>query len=355
MKHQVKQALRSGWARLLFHTGLFRLVGRCMPQRLTILAGHCVEDRGCNQGLPADMKLSAAKLAELLGFLGRHYDLCTVGEGVRRLHKADRGTRSMVALSMDDGYRDNHRTLQPMLEELGATATIFLESRPLDERRVNWSHKYFWLLRSMDANAIAHGMMAASTDTQLSACLQSTLAAGGDLAYRVKRVLKYDVDAQVRNAALDKLFDQHGGDEEALCDQLYMTWAEARELQEHGLELGGHTVGHDVLSTLSPDAARAEITGGRDALLRELGRPALVSFAYPFGRHWDYHEAAREGVREAGFEVAVTTHAGLVTIATDKLRLPRWMLEEQTPLHLLVAEACGGFELLRRFGLNLSE
>jgi peptidoglycan/xylan/chitin deacetylase (PgdA/CDA1 family) len=355
VKHQIKTTLRDAWARLLFHTGLFRLVGRLMPRRLTILAGHCVEDRECNGDLPADMKLSEDKLRDLLGFLGRHFDLCTVGQGLRRLAGTEPGVRSMVALSMDDGYKDNHRTLMPLLEAIGASATVFLESRALDERLVNWSHKYFWLLCSMDATAVARGMMAASTDEDMHTRLESTLLAGGDLAYRVKRVLKYDVDASARNSALDALFETHGGDERALCDQLYMTWADARELQGRGFELGGHTVRHDVLSTLTPQAARAEIMGGRDALKRELGQKALFSFAYPFGRHWDYDQAAMDGVEAAGFELAVTTHAGVVTPGSDKMRLPRLMLDEETPLHLLVAEACGGFELLRRFGLNLSE
>jgi hypothetical protein len=31
------------------------------------------------------------------------------------------------------------------------------------------------------------------------------------------------------------------------------------------------------------------------------------------------------------------------------------MIDEDASLPLIVAEACGGFELLRRFGLDLSE
>jgi hypothetical protein len=37
------------------------------------------------------------------------------------------------------------------------------------------------------------------------------------------------------------------------------------------------------------------------------------------------------------------------------MELRRIMIDEDARLHLIVAEACGGFELLRRAGLDLSE
>ena len=52
---------------------------------------------------------------------------------------------------------------------------------------------------------------------------------------------------------------------------------------------------------------------------------------------------------------ATTTHAGTNTPGSCPHRLARWMIDEATPLHLMAAEACGGFELLRRLGLDLSE
>jgi hypothetical protein len=41
--------------------------------------------------------------------------------------------------------------------------------------------------------------------------------------------------------------------------------------------------------------------------------------AYPFGH---YDDTAKEGLRQAGFEMARTIEPGSVTIGTDKLALP---------------------------------
>jgi len=197
--------------------------------------------------------------------------------------------------------------------------------------------------------------MAASGDAATNEKLRRVCEEGGDLAYLVKRVLKYDAERGEREGVTGDLFRAKGGDERALCDRIYLNWDEARELQAGGVELGGHTATHAILSRLARGDQDSEVGTGRAALERELGADAVRSFAYPFGRRWDFDDSAAEAVRSSGFQSAVTTHAGTNHKGGDSMRLARWMIDEDTPLHLLAAEACGGFALLRRFGIDLSE
>lgn len=351
MKHRIKLLLRDLYARLLYFTGLDRLVDRWMPPRLTILAGHCVAEPAVNGDLPSDMKISPERLATILSRLGARYELCTVGQGVQRLDAGP--SRSMVALSMDDGYLDNRTTLLPLLERLGCKVTVYLESRPLTERRVNWSHKFFWLAAAIGTEPLLRAYLGHASDPGTAERLREVLAGNGDRLYLAKRVLKYDAPAGDRDRTLSRVFEEHGGDERALCDRLYMDWDDVRALERAGMELGGHTVTHPILSRLNAEEARAEIEGGRTALVQELGAAAVRSFAYPFGRRWDYDDVAARAVQESGFTSAVTTHAGTNFAGGDRMRLARWMFDEDTPVHHLAAEACGGFELLRRIGIDL--
>ncbi|WP_425955745.1 polysaccharide deacetylase family protein [Xylanimonas sp. McL0601] len=57
--------------------------------------------------------------------------------------------------------------------------------------------------------------------------------------------------------------------------------------------------------------------------------------AYPFG---DYDEAAKQGLREAGFAMARTTHHGYVHAGTDKLALPCIRMSYGTRVNGLVAQ-----------------
>ncbi len=350
MKHKLKMTVREAWARLLYHTGLHILVNRLMPRRLTILTSHCVAHES-NAFLPPDMKIEASRLKQLLAWFGRHYDWVSVGDGWNRLQEG--AGRSMVVLSMDDGYHDNLEALLPILKDHDATATIYLESRPLSGQSLNWTHKFFWLLARISHRELVERYVAISQDEVACQRLQTVLGEEGRLTYTLKKVLKYEADQVDVDSTLTAIFVEHGGDEPALCQGLYLSWSDALALKEAGVELGGHTIHHYVLSGLDAEGQQLEVGRGREQLEERLG--PLESFAYPFGRMWDWNRDSQEAVRSAGFVTATTTHAGTNTSSTDPTRLARWMIEDSTPMHLLACEACGGFELLRKFGLDLSE
>ena len=60
----------------------------------------------------------------------------------------------------------------------------------------------------------------------------------------------------------------------------YMTRADLEDLKADGHEIGGHTVSHQSLTTLSPDEANRQICQDRDTLMS--WGYAVTSFAYPF-------------------------------------------------------------------------
>jgi peptidoglycan/xylan/chitin deacetylase (PgdA/CDA1 family) len=348
VKHKLKLFLRQAYAQVLFHTGLHLLVDALMPRRLTILAGHCVSAPS-NAGLSKDMKIASEKLEHILAWLDAHYEMTTVGGGFERLRQP--GSKSLAALSMDDGYRDNRSHLLPLLVKVGVPATIYLESRPLDEHRVNWSHKYFWILDRIGAEEFVERFTKICVDARTNELLAKLAR---KKSYDVKRVLKYEAPTAERSRAIDALFAELGGDERKLCDDLYMTWDDARALSEAGVEIGGHTVNHEILSRLDRAGAEREVSGSREALKRELAIDS-ASFAYPFGRRWDFNADVEEAVRASGFANAATTHAGTNRPTTNPYELKRIMIDEDADLALIAAEACGGFDLLRKIGIHLAE
>ncbi len=352
VKHTLKRLAREVYARVLWHTGLARLVSRLGPKRLLVLYGHCVADEAVNGDLAPEMKLSEARLEHLLRVLGARFDLVTIGEGMRRL-RSGAAARSMVALSMDDGYRDNLTRLVPLLARVGGAATVFLEAGPVVTRRVGWLHTFEWLAGRLGAEALRDRLLTL-TAPDPSGSEHVRGAAGSDA---LKRALKYRLRPDVRDGALATLAHEERCDLGALVDRLYLDAQGARALVASGcVEPGGHTVAHPVLATLPRAAQAHEVAEGRALVEGALGGGArLATFAYPYGRRWDFDDSSVEAAREAGFEFAVTTHAGVNTAASDPFRLRRWPIEEGTPVHLLGVEASGGFEWLRRLGLDLVE
>jgi peptidoglycan/xylan/chitin deacetylase (PgdA/CDA1 family) len=354
LKHRLKGWFRVVFGRTLWHTGAWRLFDAYMPRRLTILAGHCV---GPARGLPRDLTISEGRLLPLLQTLGANFDWCTIGEGVKSFDDRLKG-RSMVALSFDDGYRDNHEVLLPLLDQTCAKATIFLEGAPLSQNKVSWSHKYFWLIHvaKVAPKQIAEELRGVAGSARgfemLDAAAESPEQ---DREYRIKKVLKYQCDADQRNAAIQRIFLGHGGVESELREALYLSKEQILELRRAGVELGGHTEGHEVLSTLLPDQALLQVATGRRSMEALLGSELSTCFAYPFGRHWDFDESTKHAVIAAGYNIAVTTHAGVYQGKEDKLALGRTMLSEDLPIYQVMMEACGANQWLRRFGIDLAQ
>ena len=354
IKHRLKGWFRTVFGRFVWHTGLWRLFDAYTSRRLLILAGHCV---GPAPGLPQDLTISEGRLLEILKALGGNFDWCTIGEGVNNL-RGDADGRSMVALSFDDGYKDNFEVLLPILDQTCAKATVFLEGAPISQSKVSWSHKYFWLIHvaKVAPEQIVEELVGVAGSAKGFHLLSGAAAGPKDgREYQIKRVLKYQCDADERNAAMQRIFLGHGGVETELREALYLSPQQILELKRSGVELGGHTEGHEVLATLSPEQAYHQVQTGRNSMLALLGPELSLTFAYPFGRRWDFDESTKHAVIAAGYSVAVSTHPGVYHGTEDVMALGRTMLTEDLPIYQIMMEACGAYQWLRRFGIELAE
>jgi peptidoglycan/xylan/chitin deacetylase (PgdA/CDA1 family) len=96
------------------------------------------------------------------------------------------------------------------------------------------------------------------------------------------------------------------------CGDAYLNWDQVRLLDKSGLiTIGGHTVNHRNLASLSEADQRFEIINGKQALEAQLGH-GIRHFAYPYGA---YNAESIQIAREAGYVTAVTTLPG--EIQTD--------------------------------------
>jgi peptidoglycan/xylan/chitin deacetylase (PgdA/CDA1 family) len=77
---------------------------------------------------------------------------------------------------------------------------------------------------------------------------------------------------------------------------------EISEISEY-FEIGGHTYSHEVLTSLSLDEVRIEITTGKSEMENILGKE-IRSFCFPRGQYKKRH---MDIVKEAGFKFARTT------------------------------------------------
>ena len=91
------------------------------------------------------------------------------------------------------------------------------------------------------------------------------------------------------------------------------------EMQDYGIEFGGHTLTHPKLAELNIEDARREILESKEILDKKLGRKMNV-FAYPYG---SLNENVKSVVKEAGYQFAVATDSGSLSFSEDLFQIRR--------------------------------
>jgi len=83
-------------------------------------------------------------------------------------------------------------------------------------------------------------------------------------------------------------------------------------------EIGGHTITHPHLTTVTTSRADEEISQSK-AYLEELLQQAVTAFCYPYG---DYNDEVKDLVKKHGYKLARTTRRYAFDITEDVFELP---------------------------------
>jgi peptidoglycan/xylan/chitin deacetylase (PgdA/CDA1 family) len=226
-------------------------------------------------------------------------EILGLDDAVRR-QETQRGMR-FVCLTFDDGYRDMHDTLLPIVEARGVPVTVYVAPGLIDGSALLWWYAL-------------EDVIGRETTVRLPMPEDVTLPAGDAVAkkHAWDTASTFMLTAPPERAArtLQALVDRYGADPAALATQHMMDWGMVRRLAAcPAVEIGAHTLSHPPLATLDEAEASFEMAASRDRLERETGR-VVRHFAYPYGT------ATTTGAREIrlagalGFRTAVTTVPG---------------------------------------------
>ncbi|MGF1772482.1 polysaccharide deacetylase family protein [Vibrio wakamikoensis] len=105
------------------------------------------------------------------------------------------------------------------------------------------------------------------------------------------------------------------------------------------IEIGGHTLTHPKLDTLTDEQQRFEIIENKKALEATLGK-SLTSFAYPFGEH---NQASKQIAKEAGYQYAVATNSGPLAFHQDPYQVRRIAIFPKTDVFGLWRKVRGNY------------
>lgn len=286
---------------------------------ISMAADMLMSERGClmtfHRGAPAklweqlpnrDFYLDTTFLDEFLSYLKRQgWDIVTIEEAT---HRSKSGRGRFVNFSVDDCYRDTYEDVVPLFRRHNVPVTLFVTTGIPDGTLPLWAAGLEDTLLDNDSVMLEDGAIRVPD-------------------FETKQAAFYRIadswDGRQAAKSYARFCEMNGIDMNAMHWKHAITWEMLEELRNDPLvEIGGHTVTHARISSLSPEGALFELQGCRDRLIERLGIPAR-HFAFPYGRSADCGTRDFAIARDAGYASASTTRKGLVLGGQDPYSLPR--------------------------------
>ncbi len=300
-----------------------------MAGQVTIVMYHYVRDLA-RSAFPHIKGLTVEGFGHQLDYIGRFYEVIRMEDLMEAVAEGSDLPPNALLLTFDDGFRDHHETVTPMLEARGWQGSFFPCTLPLAEGRVLDVHKIHFVLASVDD--------AGPLLSELVAMLREEVGEGSapvrlpavDEVHRYdqasvttfKRLLQRELPHPLRSRMVDRFFRRHvTEDEHAFAAELYASADELREMRAKGMYIGCHGHTHVWLDRLESDDLETELSRSLTFLTEAgLGGQPWV-MCYPYG---GYRQALAPVMRRHGCALGLLASPEIADLASDDpLELPR--------------------------------
>ncbi len=233
-------------------------------------------------------------------WLRQNFDIVTIDE----FSKANT-RKGLAVITFDDAYLTIFSEALPWLIKEGIPATVFLNSSLL-EGEIFWRDKVRYLI----SNHLVENFLNFCGGTSWVSKVR------GERFY--KDTKNPNLNSKIVNAALDQFFLEHEL-ATAVTAQLGQVIARRGDLISDPLiTYGNHTHSHFVLSSLTEEEQRVEITGCQ-SWLEESGLDLSNIFAAPFGGNLDINVQTTQILEEQGARGIAMSRKAINQSAKDKV------------------------------------
>jgi peptidoglycan/xylan/chitin deacetylase (PgdA/CDA1 family) len=301
---------KQNWAVLTYHN----IVGIEEKRRADTQPGMCV----LTPSFDAQMR-----------YISRAYKVVSTEKLVEMLRAGVKIPDRTIAITFDDGWRDNYTEAFPVLKKYKIPAMIFLATDLVKSGKIPpflevsmllskgdiWPQKALKYFRQVaDKNNLApqipqldetrYALMARNPFHYMTALMMLDYQCMGEI-----------VDLMLADLKIDKA--------EWRDTRWMINTAEIKEMSEAGIEFGSHGESHDLMVLIDLEQVKKELKESKKYIEDQLGKPVNV-IAYPNG---DYNDAIKREVQAAGYLGAMAFYDNLAA-GTDIYAIGRYGLSE---------------------------
>lgn len=295
-----RRVLASEIASRLRLTSLLERVQR--RPALLVLVYHRILDPRASKYDPNVIEATPEQFDEHMSMLRKRHSVADPEE-LRELVANPQKIRHLrVAITFDDGYRDNYTYAFPILKSHGLKAIFFLPTHFVGTKHLPWWDQIAYVVRNSKRSEIA---LRYPRPTTVRVDPENPKLSVRRTLHLVTKDSSVD-----RERFMKELEEAAGLELPAEADEpQFFSWDEAAEMERAGMEMGSHTHTHRILASLSEPEQKEECKRSHDILVeRKLKADCL---AYPVGHHDSFSDVTIRAAREAGYRFAFSNFGGI--------------------------------------------
>lgn len=305
-----------------YFSGILKLTEKICSPKINILCYHQILPKIVkDQVLNFHKVMTVENFEKQMAFLSKNYTLLNLNQVYDILHFKKKIPKRAVAITFDDGYRDNYLYAFPILKKYNIPAAIFLTTDPIDKNESLWWDDLSWFLFH---NQIEIKKLSESFPQDIK--IQIANLSHDKKNYKIKNILKIIAHIDKLNPQnMMKVIEEIKGlskseDDYKKKHTQFLTWEMIHEMQKTGLiTFGSHSKSHPILTSLEKESIIKEIGCAKKIIEDHVGG-TIETFSYPKGC---YNTQIKKILKDFGFKLAFTTVYGANDHNTDLLELKR--------------------------------
>ena len=272
---------------------LINLFGSPWKGKGAILVYHrVVKDEEIEEDLELGLTVSCSNFEKHIKEIKSKYKICSMDEFVRNLKK--KNNEFMVAITFDDGYKDNLYQALPILTKYEAPASIYVTTRFLNQEVDIWWYELGEVIQNRKEINFKY------QEKKFNFLLDNKKRKF--LAYQnlMKLFKSLKIDAQ--NELMEKITNTK---KRKNYSHICLNSEEILMLEKNPLiTINSHGHNHQNLKILSDDEVKYEITKSLEVLENLINRK-VKHFAYPFGGKDQVSTREYNVIEDMNFDSAV--------------------------------------------------
>jgi peptidoglycan/xylan/chitin deacetylase (PgdA/CDA1 family) len=311
-----RRAGKAAYIGFLFFTGLLwwaRL--RVAKLGVVVITLHRVlpdSEYDCARLRPG-MVVRASTFQRFLEYIARHCECVLPGDAKFETGSANAHRRPRLAITFDDGWKDNFETAFPISAKQGIRFTIFICPEMITRRSGFWTATIGGLWATAET--------AEKLDLVRTLCGSETSRSAESLIECLKHVSPKDREALI--VRLQATLQPYTAPADLSNAEQLLTWSDVKEMSAAGISFGSHTNTHAILTDIPGSDAVQELAESKRAIEAEL--KTCFSFAYPNG---DWSPQIRDWVAQSGYQAAFINSPGIWQADSNRFSIPRINLWE---------------------------